>query len=210
MVAEPVGAYRSPVPPVTRRRQNRRQPPQPWWADLDQDELLDVRGRPYIGGEALIFTVSADVAAAVVYDRSFTPDYENFVAASDTLGGRFPGGQNSLFHGLWTDPVTGLSFARARWYDARNATWLSEDPLSDIDSPNLYAFVSWRPNSARDTSGLELGDWWDPRSYADLELFTDEARERSNKFLKGEVTGAWNAAKATARSLVSELAAGFT
>ncbi|MCP4897523.1 MAG: hypothetical protein GY906_11175, partial [bacterium] len=37
------------------------------------------------------------------------------------LDGRFPGGQNLLFQGLWTDPVTGLSYARNRWYDARNA-----------------------------------------------------------------------------------------
>ena len=40
-----------------------------------------------------------------------------------------------------TDPVTGIAYARARWYDARNAAWLSEDPLADTDSPNLYAFV---------------------------------------------------------------------
>jgi hypothetical protein len=30
------------------------------------------------------------------------------------------------FQGLWTDPTTGISYARNRWYDARNASWLSE------------------------------------------------------------------------------------
>jgi hypothetical protein len=32
--------------------------------------------------------------------------------------------------------------------------WLSEDPLEDIDSPNLYAFVAWGPQSGRDPMGL--------------------------------------------------------
>jgi len=57
--------------------------------------------------------------------------------------------------GLWTDPVTGISYARARWYDARNASFLTEDPLQDIDSPNLYAFVGWQPNMKVDPLGLQ-------------------------------------------------------
>ncbi len=57
--------------------------------------------------------------------------------------------------GLWTDPVTGLAYARARWYDARNATWLSEDPLFDRDSPNLYAFVAWQPTMGTDPMGRQ-------------------------------------------------------
>ncbi len=64
-------------------------------------------------------------------------------------------GQNLLFQGLWTDPVSGLSYARARWYDARNATWLSPDPLLDIDSPNLYAAFGWQPHGAIDPMGLD-------------------------------------------------------
>jgi RHS repeat-associated protein len=73
--------------------------------------------------------------------------------------GAFPGGQNNGFQGMWTDPVTGLAYARARWLDSRNATWLSEDPAGDVDSPNLYSFVAWQPNMARDPMGL----WRCPR-----------------------------------------------
>ncbi len=69
--------------------------------------------------------------------------------------------------GLWTDPVTGMSYARARWLDTRTATWLSEDPAGAVDSPNLYAFVGWQPNMATDPMGLCLGvdnlpcsDWY--------------------------------------------------
>jgi len=78
--------------------------------------------------------------------------------ASDTRGGAFPGGQTFGFQGAWTDPVTGLAYHRARWYDPRNATWLSEDPLQDIDSPNLYAFVRHNPVNAVDATGRAT-DW---------------------------------------------------
>ena len=69
-----------------------------------------------------------------------------------------------LFQGLWTDPVTGIAYARNRWYDARTASWLSEDPMGAVDSPNLYAFVGWGPHVGRDPMGLEC-----------LGLFGDES-----------------------------------
>ena len=47
--------------------------------------------------------------------------------------------------------------ARARWYDARNASWLSEDPAGAVDSPSLYAFVGQAPNMSTDPRGLCLG-----------------------------------------------------
>ncbi len=47
--------------------------------------------------------------------------------------------------------------ARARWYDARNACWLSEDPAGAVDSPSLYAFVGQAPNMGTDPLGLF--DW---------------------------------------------------
>ena len=61
--------------------------------------------------------------------------------------------ENCLFHGLWTDPVTGISYARARWYDARNASFLSEDPLGDVDSPNLYQYALNSPFNYSDPLG---------------------------------------------------------
>ena len=60
------------------------------------------------------------------------------------------------FQGLWTDPVTGISYARNRWYDARTASWLSEDPMGAVDSPNLYAFVGWGPHVNTDPMGLRM------------------------------------------------------
>jgi|CXWL01.1.fsa_nt_gi RHS repeat-associated protein len=61
---------------------------------------------------------------------------------------------SDLFHGAWTDPVTGIAYHRARWYDARTASWLSEDPAGTVDSSNLYAFVGWGPQGATDPLGL--------------------------------------------------------
>jgi RHS repeat-associated protein len=83
-----------------------------------------------------------------------TAEYDGILAAGNTIGGQFPGGQNLLFQGLWTDPVTGISYARARWLDTSNSSWLSEDPKGDVDSSNLYSFVGWRPYSGIDPMGM--------------------------------------------------------
>lgn len=91
---------------------------------------------------------------AVAFDKRIPLSYETWEAATNNITDRFPGGQTLLFQGLWTDPVTGVAYARARWYDARNAVWLSEDPMGPEDSANLYAFVGLQPNSRSDPLGL--------------------------------------------------------
>jgi RHS repeat-associated protein len=91
---------------------------------------------------------------AVAFDKRIPLSYETWDAATNNINDRFPGGQTQLFQGLWTDPVTGVAYARARWYDARNAVWLSEDPMGPVDSENLYAFVGLQPNSRFDPLGL--------------------------------------------------------
>ncbi|MCP4545391.1 MAG: hypothetical protein GY835_02855 [bacterium] len=120
--------------------------------------LLDTAGRGYLGSENIEWNVPHgtpdDAEPLVLFEQRFPMNYEGYLAAGDTVGWRFPGGQTNLFEGLWTDPVTGIAYARARWYDARNASWLSEDPIGDVDSPNLYAFVAWQPNMLMDPLGL--------------------------------------------------------
>ena len=86
--------------------------------------------------------------------------FDSVLAAQTTFSGAIPGGQTSLFQGLWTDPVTGIAYARNRWYDARNASWLTGDPMGMFDSANLYAFVGLGPNSFNDPLGLSLR-WYD-------------------------------------------------
>jgi RHS repeat-associated protein len=95
--------------------------------------------------------------SAVLLDRTYPLVYESYFASGTTVNGTFAGGQNLLFQGLWTDPVTGMGYARNRWYDARNAVWLSQDPLGDRDSVNLYGFVGGRPHEFTDPTGMCLG-----------------------------------------------------
>ncbi|MGH2625996.1 MAG: RHS repeat-associated core domain-containing protein, partial [Anaerolineales bacterium] len=123
-------------------------------------ELEDQLGRSSGATQSLEWRVPE--TGAVAFDKTIPTRYDSSEAASNTLGGRFPGGLSLLFQGLLHDRVTGIAYARARWYDARNATWLSEDPLLDVDSPNLYAFVGWGPHQVTDPLGLEsIRQWWD-------------------------------------------------
>ncbi|HYN22238.1 MAG TPA: RHS repeat-associated core domain-containing protein, partial [Thermoanaerobaculia bacterium] len=123
-------------------------------------DLRDILDRPFGRTESLEFRVPdppAEASAPVeppVFDKKIPVRYASWAAAWNDVGGRFPGGQNALFQGLYTDNVTGLSYARARWYDARNAAWLSEDPMGNADSPSLYAFVAYAPTMGTDPLGL--------------------------------------------------------
>ncbi len=80
------------------------------------------------------------------------------------------------FQGLWTDPVTGIAYARNRWYDARTASWLSEDPKGAVDSPNLYAFVGWGPHVATDPMGMRALDEEDLARLARAQQVKDMVR----------------------------------
>ncbi len=82
------------------------------------------------------------------------------------------------FQGLWTDPVTGIAYARNRWYDARNASWLSEDPKGAVDSSNLYAFEGRGPHAGRDPLGTDtfifhFGEQGRPGVYTSIALMAD-------------------------------------
>ncbi len=121
-------------------------------------DLLDDLERPFRapdGGASfdVVLEIPADGRTHPVYDRTIPTTYDTARAASDTVGGRVPGGMNLLHAGAWTDPVSGLQYLRARWYDPRTGNWLSEDPMGDVDSPNRYAYVGWRPNEATDPTG---------------------------------------------------------
>lgn len=120
-------------------------------------QLADRLGRPLGRSREIQWSVPAatpeNPEPKVAHDQTFPSESDSADAAADTVGGRFPGGQPRLFQGLLHDPVTGLAYARNRWYDPRNAAWLSEDPLGAVDSTNLYAFVGWQPTMGTDPLG---------------------------------------------------------
>ncbi len=128
--------------------------------------LHDTLGRALAANEIIELRTAAAPATGVMpalpFDRRNALTYESWRAANDTLGNRFPGGQSHLFQGAWTDPVTGLAYHRARWYEPRTAHWLSEDPAGTVDSVNLQAFVGWGPQGATDPRGESLLCLWKP------------------------------------------------
>jgi len=88
--------------------------------------------------------------------------------------------------------------------------WLSQDPMEDRDSPNLYGFVGGRPHEATDPMGtcaelddIPCGEYL--KEFGDQFLFQNlwETTKRSGRFLLGEGKGALkavpNLVKATAQ-----------
>ena len=68
-------------------------------------------------------------------------------------------GDRFKFTGRELDPVTGLQFNRARWYDAAAGRFLSEDPIGfGGGDANLYRYVGNRPAIATDPTGLSGED----------------------------------------------------
>jgi RHS repeat-associated protein len=53
-----------------------------------------------------------------------------------------------------SDPVTGLYYVRARWYDAHLGRFVSEDPIGLAGGLNVYAYAANSPTNFTDPSGL--------------------------------------------------------
>ena len=115
--------------------------------------LLDVLGRAPAGQPALEIPIPAD-GSPISWARTFPVSFETFLAAGETANDLIPGGQSILWEGAWTSSLGGHQLKRARVYDPRTASFLSEDPLDDVDSPNLYGYVAGRPHEATDPWGL--------------------------------------------------------
>ena len=94
-------------------------------------------------GVKLVLGAASDGSAGPQLERRFPLKLDEEPGAS-TLNGAFPGGQTSLFQGLWHDPVGNLAYARNRWRDPKNASWLQSDPLGAVDSAKPCC-ASWAP-----------------------------------------------------------------
>jgi RHS repeat-associated protein len=58
------------------------------------------------------------------------------------------------YTGRERDPLTGLLYYRARWYDPQVGRFVSEDPIGLAGGINTFAYVSNNPQNATDPSGL--------------------------------------------------------
>ncbi len=123
------------------------------------EAIRDVRGQPLTNAEDFSFTVPKSGPFDTRHEPKRPVAQASAQAAS--AGPAFPGGQALGWHGHWTDPVTGLIYMRHRWYDPRTGTFLSPDPLEDIDWPNQYLFGAGRPHEVVDPLGLAVTVKWE-------------------------------------------------
>ncbi len=113
----------------------------------------DTLGRAPSNQPSVEIPIRSD-GSPIAFERRFPVSYETFLAAGETANDALPGGQSLLWQGAWTSSLGGHQLKRARVFDPRTASFLSEDPLDDIDSPNLYGYVAGRPHEAVDPWGL--------------------------------------------------------
>ncbi len=74
------------------------------------------------------------------------------IGVFDFLGSTLVGVRSGESYELhWVSDRFGLGITSG------SADWLSEDPEGDVDSPNLYAYVGWRPNEFTDPMGTCMG-----------------------------------------------------
>ena len=102
-----------------------------------------------------------DSAGKVVYNADYHPFGTQFIKDGDfdeTLG----------FTGKEYDSDTGLYYFNARWYDSELGRFISEDPVMDPNSPNLYCYCKNNPLLFIDPTGLRPADqgsgWWSGES----------------------------------------------
>ena len=93
-----------------------------------------------------------------IMSQRFTPYGQLLVRDSAVVA--MPKGLHVGWTGRETDPETGLTFHRARYYSPELRRWTQEDPIGYGGGVNLYAYVGGAVLEGRDPSGLfaEVGD----------------------------------------------------
>ena len=104
-----------------------------------QDQLGSVRGLVWRDG-------------TWVMSQRFTPYGQLLVRDSAVVA--MPKGLHVGWTGRETDPETGLTFHRARYYSPELRRWTQEDPIGYGGGGNLYAYVGGAVLEGRDPSGL--------------------------------------------------------
>ncbi|MBK6779738.1 MAG: RHS repeat-associated core domain-containing protein [Gemmatimonadetes bacterium] len=88
-----------------------------------------------------------------IMSQRFTP-YGQLLARDSVAGHQWPKGLHVGWTGRETDPETGLSFHRARYYSPELRRWTEEDPIGYGGGGNLYAYGGGAVLEGRDPSGL--------------------------------------------------------
>ncbi|MFD0894239.1 RHS repeat protein [Luteolibacter ambystomatis] len=97
-----------------------------------------------------------DTSGSVVDRRDYSP-FGQLVTHYKLTGGSTPADRlNFGFSTKYTDSETGLLYYGYRYYDARNGSWLSQDPSGELGGANLYNFSANRGINAIDVLGLYI------------------------------------------------------
>ena len=98
------------------------------------------------------------------------------------FGKQFDKSSNSDFEELHSftgkeyDPDTGLHYYNARWYDSDLGRFISEDPVTDPNNPNLYSYCANNPLRFVDPTGLHVDNTDYDISYPDA-FFDDPSSQ---------------------------------
>jgi RHS repeat-associated protein len=126
-----------------------------WLDEVSHVEIDLPNDEPLIGGVELfaadeqpsLFAVKEKLASGVLGSGA-----ENNVSSISELVGKMGWGED--IQALpFSEPATGLVYARARWYDPATGSFLTPDPLGYRDSSNLYSFAGGDPVNRRDPTG---------------------------------------------------------
>jgi len=100
----------------------------------------------YFHADALGSVAKTTSAAGVVTLTRRYDAWGNLELGATTSGFAFTGREH--------DAQTGLAYYRARYYDPKLGRFISEDPLGQVEGPNLYEYVHNNPANFTDPEGL--------------------------------------------------------
>lgn len=127
-----------------------------------------------LGSPLALLNQDSEVALRYHYDEFGTPEQpENFDL-------NYPGPDNLFgYTGLGYDSASGLSFARARYFDSGIGRFVSQDTyegeISNPQSLNLYVYVENNPLRYMDPTGHFK---WEPYDVHELRLLLEDARDK--------------------------------
>jgi RHS repeat-associated protein len=119
--------------------------------------LVNEAGSSYIVGYDGSENVTTLVKAS---DGTIAASYE-YGPFGEPIGvtGAFAARNPIRFSTKYTDIETGLVYFGYRYYNPQTGRWISRDPISAEDSPNLYSYVVNSPVNFTDPDGLQHRDW---------------------------------------------------
>jgi RHS repeat-associated protein len=131
------------------------------------------------GNVSVLQTIAQTVAARYLYDP-----YGRLLSRSGPLADA----NVRLFSGKEYHASSGLFYYGLRWYDPNLQRFINRDPIGERGGINLYTYVQNSPENYVDPFGLDLGDWYDPKSYLNsgfVEGWTKGAQGIVNAFTGG-------------------------